>query len=94
VVRPAADRDNGGVDCDACREALSARMDGELLPGSPDEHVLSCPACQDWYAAARALDRKFTGEPGAPDVTAAVLDRIEPKRGLLGATRWRPRRSG
>jgi predicted anti-sigma-YlaC factor YlaD len=82
------------VDCDTCREALSARLDGEPEPASPDEHLNSCRECQDWEAAATAVFRDFTAEAPYPDVAAAVLGRVEPRTGLLGSTRWRPKRLG
>jgi predicted anti-sigma-YlaC factor YlaD len=81
------------VECDTCREALSARLDGEAEPTSPDEHLGACSACQEWYAAAAALTSGWDEETPSPDLTAAVLDRVEPRGGLLGSVRWRPRRS-
>jgi predicted anti-sigma-YlaC factor YlaD len=43
------------VGCERCREALSARLDGEREPGRPgaaDAHLSRCAACRRWYAAA------------------------------------------
>ncbi|HYQ65265.1 zf-HC2 domain-containing protein [Actinophytocola sp.] len=79
------------MDCDTCREALSARLDGETEPASPDEHLGSCPECQDWYVAATTLTGSWGAEPPAPDLTDAVLGRVEPRDGLLGSPRWQPR---
>lgn len=90
----APSRDNTRVDCDTCREALSARIDGEAEPAAPDEHLHSCPECQEWETAAAALFREFADELPTPDLAAAVLGTVEPRTGLLGATRWRPRRFG
>ncbi|MFL6123791.1 hypothetical protein [Actinophytocola sp.] len=80
------------MDCDTCREALSARLDGEAEPAAPDEHFEDCRSCQDWYVAASALTGGWDDEPPSPDLTAAVLGRVEPRTGLLGSTRWRHRR--
>lgn len=86
-------RDNRTVDCDTCREALSARLDGEAEPASPDEHLRSCAACQEWHAAATALAGAVRIDDPTPDLADAVLGQVEPRTGLLGATRWRSRRS-
>ncbi|WP_133902144.1 hypothetical protein [Actinophytocola oryzae] len=77
------------MDCDTCREALSARTDGEPEPTVPDGHLRDCVACQDWYATVNALTW-FGADDLAPtpDVTDAVLGSVEPRTGLLG-TRWR-----
>lgn len=81
------------MDCDTCREALSARIDREAEPVSPDEHFRSCVACQEWYADAVALRGAVRLEEPAPDLADAVLGQVEPRAGLLGGTRWRYRRS-
>jgi predicted anti-sigma-YlaC factor YlaD len=52
-------RDNGRVECQVAREALSARLDGEREPvpsARVDEHLQSCPACRAWYDEARRLN--------------------------------------
>lgn len=86
--------DNRTVDCDTSREALSARIDGEAEPASPDEHLRTCAECREWYAAATALTWAFPDESTAPmpDFVDDVFERVEPREGLLGPTRWRPRR--
>lgn len=82
------------MDCDTCREALSARIDGEAEPTSPDEHLHSCAVCQEWYAAASALTWVFSDERAPmPDFVDEVLCQVEPRDRLLGSTRWYPRRS-
>lgn len=82
------------MDCDTCREALSARIDGEAEPVAPDEHLHSCASCQEWHAAATALTRSVPADTTPmPDLTDAVLWQVEPRAGLLRSTRWRPRRS-
>jgi predicted anti-sigma-YlaC factor YlaD len=66
------------VDCELCREALSARLDGEAEPVAPavvDEHLSNCPACRRWEAEAARLTRVLRVRPAVetPDLTAAVL---------------------
>ncbi|WP_370961790.1 hypothetical protein [Amycolatopsis sp. cg9] len=63
--------------CEDCREALSARLDGESEPVSPDEHLASCAACQEWFAGADRLRRAMLLRPAppVPDLTAAILER-------------------
>lgn len=54
------------VDCEVCREALSARLDGEAEPASPaevDEHLSKCPACRRWQAEAATLTRALRCAP-------------------------------
>lgn len=70
------------VNCDVCREALSARIDGEPEPvpaAHVDRHVEACGDCADWYArsarAVRAL-RLRPAEP-VPDLTAAIVDHTD-----------------
>lgn len=86
VVAP---HDDGRVDCDVAREALSARLDGEREPvpsARVDEHLVSCGQCQAWYADTRAWAtrlRQMTG-PSEPNL-AAVVRPQRPAR----ARRWR-----
>ncbi|WP_410570189.1 zf-HC2 domain-containing protein [Amycolatopsis sp. cmx-4-61] len=63
--------------CEDCREALSARLDGETEPASPDEHLASCAECREWLAGAERLRRTMLLRPAppVPDLTAAILDR-------------------
>ncbi|MBF6059406.1 zf-HC2 domain-containing protein [Nocardia terpenica] len=70
------------MNCDVCREALSARIDGEPEPvpaAHVDRHVDACGDCADWYArstrAVRAL-RLRPAEP-VPDLTAAIVDHTD-----------------
>jgi predicted anti-sigma-YlaC factor YlaD len=86
-------RDNRTVDCDTAREALSARIDGEAEPVSPDDHFDTCTECREWYAVAASLTWEYPDEPAPmPDFVDEVLDQVEPRDGLLGPTRWHPRR--
>ncbi|KDO07392.1 zf-HC2 domain-containing protein [Amycolatopsis mediterranei] len=63
--------------CEECREALSARLDGEAEPASPDEHLASCAKCREWFAGAERLRRAMLLRPAppVPDLTAAILER-------------------
>lgn len=63
--------------CEECREALSARLDGEAEPVSPDEHLASCAACREWFAEADRLRRAMLLRPAppVPDLTASILER-------------------
>ncbi|MDX3186915.1 hypothetical protein PV458_00720 [Streptomyces sp. MN03-5084-2B] len=63
--------------CEDCREALSARLDGEAEPVSPDEHLASCAECREWFAGAERLRRTMLLRPAppVPDLTAVILER-------------------
>ncbi|MFT7870729.1 MULTISPECIES: zf-HC2 domain-containing protein [Amycolatopsis] len=63
--------------CEDCREALSARLDGEAEPASPDAHLASCAECREWFAGAERLRRTMLLRPAppVPDLTAAILER-------------------
>jgi predicted anti-sigma-YlaC factor YlaD len=48
------------VRCDQCRDALSARLDGEDDPAErarADEHLADCVECRRWYDAAAEITR-------------------------------------
>ncbi|MFC5289583.1 zf-HC2 domain-containing protein [Actinokineospora guangxiensis] len=71
--------------CDTCREALSARIDGEAGPVPPaevDAHLADCPACTAWLAKAEVVSRRMRVREAvpAPDLTAAVLAALPPQR--------------
>ncbi|WP_037321623.1 zf-HC2 domain-containing protein [Amycolatopsis orientalis] len=66
--------------CETCREALSARLDGETEPAPPeavDRHVTGCTACRSWLARAERLHRTILLRPAppVPDLTAVILER-------------------
>jgi len=66
------------VSCEACREALSAQLDGEEPPdrlAGADEHLAGCAGCRRWYDRAAAVTRLArTGTVADPvDVTGVVL---------------------
>ena len=72
-----------GVECDTCREALSARLDGEPegVPAEQvDTHLETCAFCQTWHAEASALTRtlRVRAATPVPDLTAAILDAAPP----------------
>ncbi len=66
------------MDSTQCREALSARLDGEESPTEStavDAHLATCPACSqfgDEAAQITTLARGVTATP-APDVSAKIL---------------------
>jgi predicted anti-sigma-YlaC factor YlaD len=75
-------KDSDGMDCDTAREALSALLDGEALPCTPedlDAHTATCHECRHWREAAHLVTRRarLTSASSAPDSTdriwAAVL---------------------
>jgi predicted anti-sigma-YlaC factor YlaD len=79
--------DNDGVECERCREALSARLDGEDEPDERvgvDAHLADCRDCGRWWEDAAAVTRLARTGPAVPgvDVTAAVLA-TAPGRGKL-----------
>lgn len=75
---PQAARDNLRVKCADCREALSARLDGEDEPfpvDLVDEHVTGCQECRRWHVVAAATTRSLRVRPAlaTPDLTARIL---------------------
>ncbi|WP_330276537.1 zf-HC2 domain-containing protein [Lentzea sp. NBC_00516] len=75
--------DNVGVECYTCREALSARLDGEpegVPADQVDAHLDSCASCQEWHDSAAALTRTLRVRPATrvPDLAAAILDAAPP----------------
>jgi predicted anti-sigma-YlaC factor YlaD len=76
------------VDCETCREALSARLDGEAEPVPPDEHLRACVTCQDWLCGAEELTRvlRVRTATAVPDLSAAILDRV-----TIDPPGWGPR---
>ncbi|XVS62001.1 zf-HC2 domain-containing protein [Actinosynnema sp. CA-299493] len=71
------------MDCQSCREALSARLDGETEPvpaAETDAHLAQCPACTRWQASAQALTRTIRVRPVGPDpdLVDAVLAAAPP----------------
>lgn len=67
------------VDCGIAREALSAAMDGEAVPGlamtDVDQHVQGCRPCTRWQDQAARINRLATLSPAGEerDLTDTVL---------------------
>jgi len=86
------------MDCDICRIALSARLDGEdpgVDPGAVDAHLAGCGACRAFLDHATGLHRSVRVQPTdpVPDLTPQILARIGQatarQRGtLLRDVRW------
>jgi predicted anti-sigma-YlaC factor YlaD len=72
-----------GMDCNACREAISALLDNEdpgIDPTLVEAHVAGCPACRAHVAQARRLQGWLRRRPAelVPDLTPAILAHIGP----------------
>jgi predicted anti-sigma-YlaC factor YlaD len=71
------------MDCDTCREAISAPLDNEdpgIDPTLVEAHLAACPACRAHVTQAGRLQgwlRLRPVEP-VPDLTPAILARIGP----------------
>ncbi|MFD9700053.1 zf-HC2 domain-containing protein [Lentzea sp. NPDC059081] len=66
------------MECDTCREALSARLDGEdegVPADQVDEHLETCASCRAWHDRAATLTRTLRVRPATPvpDLTAAIV---------------------
>jgi predicted anti-sigma-YlaC factor YlaD len=66
------------MQCEQCREILSAALDGEAGPterAAADAHQRACGACAAWTAALFDLHRHVRVRPAeaVPDLTGAVL---------------------
>ncbi|HEX7662616.1 MAG TPA: zf-HC2 domain-containing protein [Pseudonocardiaceae bacterium] len=66
------------VECQVCREALSARLDGEAEPVDParaDRHLRGCSDCRAWREDSVMLTRLLRVRPAVdtPDLTTRVL---------------------
>ncbi|MFC4997647.1 zf-HC2 domain-containing protein [Dactylosporangium cerinum] len=86
--------------CEAFREALSARLDGEAEPidaALTDAHLLRCAGCRGWHADAAAATRlvrvqQVPGQPAGTDALLAALDAhgvLPPARRRFTAVRSR-----
>lgn len=82
------------MDCTQCKEALSARLDGEdsaAERGAVDEHLATCPGCHRFADAAARVTRLArtevaTTEPEIVDVVLAAAPRTRRPR-LIPAVR-------
>jgi predicted anti-sigma-YlaC factor YlaD len=69
------------MNCDACREVLSARLDGEDLSlddRAADAHLRGCAGCQEFQRAAAQMHRSVRVRPAewGPDLSGRILARI------------------
>ncbi|GGS50092.1 hypothetical protein [Actinokineospora fastidiosa] len=69
------------MDCETCREAVSARLDGETEPPGADAHLAECAVCREWAAEAVTLTRLLRVREvlPTPDLTTAVLAALPPE---------------
>ena len=77
------------VDCLTCREALSARLDGETEPvpaAETDQHLASCVECRAWQERVARMSRmlRVREAPPVPDLSAAILDMAVPPHPTRG----------
>ena len=76
------------MNCPDCRDRLQQWLDGRTRDGAttPGEAPALCPACVEWAAAARRLDRglRLLNPPAPPPLLA---DRIVAR--LRARRRWR-----
>lgn len=66
------------MDCTQCREAVSARLDGEessLDSRAVDAHLATCPACNQFSDDAARVTKlaRFTPATPAPDISMKVM---------------------
>lgn len=79
------------VDCETCREAASARLDGEE-PGAEtaeiDDHLDACTDCRNWLAEATRVTRalRMGRVDDVPDLSGSVLARVPRGRRRGGGT--------
>jgi predicted anti-sigma-YlaC factor YlaD len=85
--------------CEECREAVSARLDGEaseLDAAAADAHLVGCAECRAFEGSATALHRSLRVRPAepVPDLTAAILAKVPAPsagRGRVATAREWPR---
>lgn len=83
--------------CEPYRDAISARVDGEVSPVGDDAlaaHLHGCSTCTTFSVAVEAFSRRLRVVPTGPvpDRTLAILDAVEtPDRGSARARIWQLR---
>lgn len=75
---PPISGDNEDMKCDAYREAISARIDGEdvgLEPPAIDAHLATCAACRAWADAAIGVTRaaRVGVAETVPDLSRSIM---------------------
>lgn len=83
------------MDCTRWREALSARIDGEVTGVSSvelDHHLARCAGCREYEERALSLNRAVRVAPAAvPDLSREITDRLAREPAPVGrerALRW------
>ena len=82
------------MNCDQCREQVSAGLDREALAdevAAADEHLADCPACRAWASEAQRLGRRLRvriADP-VPDLSSAVAAAAGDLRGQRRMARRR-----
>ena len=78
------------MDCEACRDVVSAQLDGEASPvevAAAELHLATCTACATYQASVARLHRTVrvaAAEP-VPDLSGAILAAHPPTAGRGGA---------
>ena len=86
--------ENDAPECVAAREALSALLDHEE-PGVGvawlTEHVMQCPGCREWHAAAQELSRgtRVAMTPDLPPLRSMILAAVSGDAPAPGPVRRR-----
>ncbi|WP_103383030.1 zf-HC2 domain-containing protein [Pseudonocardia dioxanivorans] len=82
------------MDCATCREVLSARLDGEDLPGeavASDAHLAGCARCRAFHEQAARVTRltrtRLVDPSGPRDLLALDLPPVVPARTRLDVLR-------
>lgn len=86
--------------CSTCREALSARLDGEdtgVSAADIEDHLIGCDGCASWGNEAAALAAVVRDAPRdhvalSPALLASLTRPADPetdRRGLLSTYEWR-----
>jgi predicted anti-sigma-YlaC factor YlaD len=74
------------MDCNAYREAISARIDGEdhgLEPRALDAHLATCGGCRSWADTAVVVTRaaRVAVADAVPDLTEPILAAAQARQG-------------
>lgn len=86
--------DHMGMECDSCREEVSARLDGEDEPelrASVDQHLDECAQCRSWADSAARVTRlaRTSVASFTPDMTGLAAANVGRLRGGRGRARLR-----